>query len=131
MRHLVFMAALSMLASACAEAGAAEPHPDALVPIVVAARDLPAGTVVTFDDLLQRGIPARLVTSSIVKPESASYVVQQPLMLPLLAGDPVQWSFFQLSPKDVHEACAKFEADEGSAAQQVARARQIVLSHGR
>jgi Flp pilus assembly protein CpaB len=125
------MAALTLLASACAEAGATEPNPDALVAIVIAARDLPAGTVVTFDDLSQRSFPARLVTASLVKPESASYVINQPLKLPLLTGDPVQWEFFQQSPKEVHEACAKFEADEGSAEQQVARARQIVLSRGR
>ena len=131
MRRLMIMAVLSMLASACSEASAAEPNPDALVPIVVAARDLPAGAVLTFDDIAQRSVPARWVTSSIVKPDSVSYVVNQPLMLPLLEGDPLLWSFMEAGPKEAHEACAKFEADDSSAAQQVARARQIVLSHGR
>jgi len=62
-----------------------------LVPVVVAARDLPEGTVVTLDDLSQRSMPEHFVTPSMVKPDSAPAVVGQRLLNPQLAGDPLRW----------------------------------------
>src|SRR5437764_3563118 len=47
-----------------------------LVPVVVAAVDIAEGTVVTFDMISQRSVPEQFVTSSVVKPDSASYVVK-------------------------------------------------------
>ena len=44
-----------------------------LVPVVVASQDIPEGTVVTFDMISQRSVPEQFVTSSVVKPDSASY----------------------------------------------------------
>lgn len=131
MRRLLILAALSLLAAACAEASAAEPNPDTLVPIVVATRDLPAGSTVTFDDLSQRSVPAGLVTSSVVRPDSAAYINNQKLLLPVLAGDPMQWSFFESLHGDLLEACEKLSGEDTSAEQQVARARQIVLLNSR
>jgi serine/threonine-protein kinase len=64
------------------------------VPVVVAARDLPAGTVVTFEMLQQRSYPARIVTASVVKPDSASYIINERLTAPLRAGDMLLWSQF-------------------------------------
>jgi pilus assembly protein CpaB len=63
-----------------------------LIPVVVLARDVPAGAVVTYDDLSQRSVPEHLVTSSIVKPDSASHLINQPLKHALQAGDWVRWS---------------------------------------
>ncbi len=71
------------------------------------------------------------MNSSVVKPDSATYIVNQKLMLPVLAGDPVQWSFFEMSLNKSLDSRAKLEGEDASAEQQVARARQIVLSHGR
>src|SRR6188472_264324 len=66
-----------------------------LVPVVVAAVDISEGTVVTFDMISQRSVPEQFVTSSIVKPDSASYVVNQKVLVPIQAGDPLLWSQFE------------------------------------
>ena len=66
-----------------------------LVPVVVAAVDVSEGTVVTFEMISQRSIPEQFVSSSIVKPDSASYIVNQKVLVPLQAGDPLLWSQFE------------------------------------
>ncbi len=66
-----------------------------LVPVVVAAVDIAEGTVVTFDMISQRSVPEQFVTSSVVKPDSASYVVNQKILVPVQAGDPLLWSQFE------------------------------------
>ncbi len=66
-----------------------------LVPVVVAAVDISEGTVVTMEMVSQRSIPEQFVTSSVVKPDSASYIVNQKVLVPLQAGDPLQWSQFE------------------------------------
>src|SRR4051812_1343552 len=58
-----------------------------LVPVVIAERDLPAGSTLTFDDVAQRSIPEQLVTRSIVRPDNANYVIFQALSVPLAKGD--------------------------------------------
>ena len=65
------------------------------VPIVAAAVDIPEGTVVTFDMLVQRTVPRRYVTSSVVKPDSASYIINERTRTPFQQGDPLVWSAFQ------------------------------------
>ena len=66
-----------------------------LVHVVVAAQDIPEGTTVTLDMISQRAVPEQFVTSSVVRPESASYVVNQKVLAPLQAGDPLLWSQFE------------------------------------
>ncbi len=66
-----------------------------LVPVVVAAVDISEGTVVTMEMISQRSIPEQFVTSSVVKPDSASYIVNQKVLVPLQAGDPLLWSQFE------------------------------------
>ncbi|MEW5742096.1 MAG: Flp pilus assembly protein CpaB [Myxococcota bacterium] len=66
-----------------------------LVPVVVATVDLSEGTVVTMEMISQRSIPEQFVTSSVVKPDSASYIVNQKVLVPLQAGDPLMWSQFE------------------------------------
>jgi len=66
-----------------------------LVPVVVAAVDISEGSVVTFDMISQRAVPEMFVTSSVVKPDSASYVVGQKVLVALQAGDPLLWSQFE------------------------------------
>ncbi|PTL83579.1 SAF domain-containing protein [Vitiosangium sp. GDMCC 1.1324] len=133
MRRVFLLAVLPLLAlaSACSQASAAEPNKSERVRILVAAHDLPAGSTVTLNDLEERLVHESLVTSSVVKPDSASYLVNQKLTVPLLTGDPVHWSFFGTSFHKALESCAKFDGEDTSAEQQVARARQIVLSHSR
>ena len=66
-----------------------------LVPVVVSAIDISEGTVVTFDMISQRSVPEQFVTSSVVKPDSASYIVNQKVLVPVQAGDPLLWSQFE------------------------------------
>lgn len=66
-----------------------------LVPVVVAAQDIPDGTIISFEMISQRSVPEQFVTSSVVKPDSASYVVNQKVLVPLQAGDPLLWSQFE------------------------------------
>ncbi|MBI3182193.1 MAG: Flp pilus assembly protein CpaB [Myxococcales bacterium] len=66
-----------------------------LVPVVVASTDIAEGSVVTFDMISQRPVPDQFVTSSVIKPESATYIVNQKVLVPLQAGDPLLWSQFE------------------------------------
>lgn len=66
-----------------------------LVPVVVAARPLAPGAEVQFEDISQRSVPEQFVTASVVKPDSASYVVRQPVLVPVAAGEPLRWSYFE------------------------------------
>ncbi len=66
-----------------------------LVPVVVAAVDIAEGTTVTFDMISQRSVPEQFITSSVVKPDSASYIVNQKVLVPVQAGDPLLWSEFE------------------------------------
>ena len=66
-----------------------------LVPVVVAAVDISEGTVVSMEMMSQRSVPEQFVTSSVVKPDSASYVVNQKILVPVAAGDPLLWSQFE------------------------------------
>ncbi len=66
-----------------------------LVPVVVAAVDVSEGTVVSMEMISQRSIPEQFVTSSVVKPYSASYIVNQKVLVPIQAGDPLLWSQFE------------------------------------
>ncbi len=65
-----------------------------LVPVAVASREIPEGTMVTIEMIAQRAVPEQFVTSSVIKPEAASYVVNQQVLVPLQPGDPLLWSQF-------------------------------------
>lgn len=69
-------------------------HSAMLVPVIVFAQDVPAGTTITFDRISQRSMPEQFVTASMVKPDSASDVVNQRLLVDLKAGDVVRWGDF-------------------------------------
>ena len=62
------------------------------VPVLVANVDISEGTVVTTEMISQRSIPEQFVTSSVVKPDSASYVLNGTVRARLYAGDPVRWA---------------------------------------
>ncbi|MFZ5443081.1 MAG: SAF domain-containing protein [Myxococcota bacterium] len=72
-----------------------------LVPIVVAAVDLSEGAMVTMENISQRSIPEQFVTSSVVKPDAASYIVNQKILVPVQAGDPLLWTQFETKKKTV------------------------------
>lgn len=70
-----------------------------LMPVVIAAQDIPEGTVVTYDMISQRSVPEQFVTDSLVKPDTASYIVNQPILVPVHKGDPLRWSDFEATKK--------------------------------
>ncbi|WP_371877665.1 SAF domain-containing protein [Pyxidicoccus parkwayensis] len=66
-----------------------------LVPVVVAAQDLAEDTVITFESISQRSVPEQFVTSSVVRPDSANYIVNQRILVAAQAGDLMLWSQFE------------------------------------
>ncbi|MCY1018544.1 SAF domain-containing protein [Pyxidicoccus sp. MSG2] len=60
--------------------------------VVVAARALPAGTMLQYESLSERRLPSSLVTKSMVLPKDVAFVVDQRLLEPLESGEPLQWS---------------------------------------
>lgn len=73
-----------------------------LVPVVIVRRDLAPGTVLTMDDIDQRSVPEVLVNASIIKPDSVSYVINQPLLVPVAAGEPLRWAHVATWEKPLH-----------------------------
>ncbi len=73
-----------------------------LVPAVVAAVDLAEGTVVGFENISQRSVPEQFITSSVVRPDSASYIVNQRILVPVQAGDLMLWSQFETTKRDLY-----------------------------
>jgi pilus assembly protein CpaB len=67
------------------------------IPVIVASQDITEGTTITLDLLSQRAVPEQFVTSSVVKPDSASYIIGQKLLVPVQAGDLMLWSQFETS----------------------------------
>jgi pilus assembly protein CpaB len=97
---LAIAAALAMCAGIVAYSAIKKKEADVrrgwnLVPVVVATTDITEGSVVSFDMISQRSVPEQFVTSSVVKPDSASYVVNQKVLVPVQAGDPLLWSQFE------------------------------------
>lgn len=66
-----------------------------LVPVVVAGTDMQEGTVVAYEMVSQRFVPEQFVTSSVVKPESVTYIVNQKVIVPVQKGDPLLWTQFE------------------------------------
>ncbi len=77
-----------------------------LVPIVVAAVDLTENSMVGIESISQRAIPAQFVTSSVVKPDSVSYIVNQKILVPVQAGDPLLWTQFETTRPAEHVSVA-------------------------
>ena len=72
-----------------------------LVPVIVAAVDLPAGDPVSIETISQRSMPEQFVTSSVVRPDSASAIIERPQHLDLRAGDLLLWSAFAATRDDL------------------------------
>lgn len=66
-----------------------------LVPVMVAEQSIPEGAAVTAEMISARPVPEQFVTPSVVKPESASYVLDQRVLVPLHAGDMLLWTQFE------------------------------------
>ena len=82
-----------------------------LAPVVVYAENFAAGDVTTFDGISQRSVPEKVITTSVVKPDSAKYIVNQRVAVPVVAGEVALWTHFdiseaQLKQRTAYEACA-------------------------
>ncbi len=66
-----------------------------LVNVLTANQDIPEGTVVTQDMVVQLQVPEQFVTTSVIKPESGTYVFNQKVLVRLQKGDPLLWSQFE------------------------------------
>jgi hypothetical protein len=91
-----------------------------LVPVIVANQDLAEGTQLSFEMVSQRPVPEQFVTSSVVKPDSASYIIGQKLTVPVQAGDMFLWSQFETSKASSCSVCDFID----TAAKQCAEARR-------
>lgn len=67
-----------------------------LVPVLVAAKDLAAGTTVTEALVAQREVPEQFATASVLRPESLVHVEGQPVRVPVVAGEPLLWTHFDV-----------------------------------
>ncbi|MDQ3263348.1 MAG: protein kinase [Myxococcota bacterium] len=71
---------------------------EAEVEVLSAAVDLQEGVPVPREKMVVRRVPKRFVTSSVIRPESATYVVDHAVMVPVQAGDLLLWSQFERMP---------------------------------
>ncbi|MFP2904418.1 SAF domain-containing protein [Pyxidicoccus sp. 3LFB2] len=104
-----------------------------LVPVIVASKALASGDPVTYEAIAERRLPARLVTSSFVKPDSARYIVSQALIAPLAAGEPLRWGSFEVgapsfkagAPQVLGEECKRAHDARPAASRPEQSAEQI------
>lgn len=66
-----------------------------LVPVVVAAQDIPEGSVISYEMISQRPVPEQFVTSSVIRPDSANAIINQKVLVSLQQGDPLLWTQFE------------------------------------
>lgn len=103
----------------------------ALVPIVVAAVDVPEGGELSMEMISQRSIPEQFVTASDVRPEDAARIVGRKVNFPILAGDPITWSqFAPLEFARLAEACRAAIHPAVAAAVKAAEADALSKSSG-
>jgi pilus assembly protein CpaB len=76
-----------------------------LVPVVVYAVDVKGGEPLTFDQISQRSIPEKFADPSVVKPDSASFIINQKVVADAKAGDFVRW--VDVAPKEAEKCFAK------------------------
>jgi Flp pilus assembly protein CpaB len=65
-----------------------------LLPVVVAAADLPEGEVLTAGKVSQRSFPEQFVGPSNVKPDEVKVLFNRKVSVPVQAGDPLLWTMF-------------------------------------
>lgn len=66
------------------------------IPIIVAARALPAGTVLQFEDLALSQVFASAVGQNVFGPDDQNLVIGKRLRFPLTRGEPLWWSHVDL-----------------------------------
>lgn len=86
-----------------------------LIPVIVFAQDLPAGTVITFDHISQRSLPEQFVTTSWMKPDEVTALVGREINADVVAGDPAAWQLLaDQSFARVLDECVRSIREEGA-----------------
>lgn len=81
------------------------PQETNLWPVVVLAKDAPEGSLVTFDELMQRSVPDGTFGPEVVSPDLATHVVLRTVRVDQKAGEALRWSAF--TPQDVEPSCVE------------------------
>lgn len=66
-----------------------------MVPVVAFVLDVEPGTVVTEAMVERRELPEQFVNANVVKPDSASYLIGQRVLVPVTSSDLALWSAFE------------------------------------
>ena len=99
--------------------------PPERIAVVVATRAYAVGEVVNLEGITQKSVAPEWASKSIVLPNAASYIVNQPTTVPILAGDLLRWSFFESRRgTKVPEACGQ---PDDAARMAIAKARAVQL----
>ncbi|RKH07635.1 SAF domain-containing protein [Corallococcus carmarthensis] len=108
--------------------GAAPPSEEAKGFVLVSVRDIPAGEQVQEQDLTEVPLPPEWRSEGLINPSGRAYIVGQRLQLPVLKGDIFAWALFE-NRRDMSfsESCVKALGWPRDAAEQVARARQVLV----
>ena len=85
-----------------------------LVTVLIASVDVQEGTRLTIEMVSQRQMPSDYVTSSIVTPENAHYVIGQIIKVPVQKGDALLWTHFETELRPVVLTLAR-DVPEGTA----------------
>jgi Flp pilus assembly protein CpaB len=70
-----------------------------LLPVIVAAEKIPAGTKITYEVLAQRPVPEQFVTSSVIRPDQVGEIIGHSVTVPLQQGDFLLWTEFATIPR--------------------------------
>lgn len=94
--------------------------------IVLATRDIAAGEQITFDKVTHT-VDRIELTASAVRAENVSYIINQKTFLPILKGDVLRWTSFEVpNDKATVKGCQDALVPVGTAREGVAAARDTV-----
>lgn len=131
-RHLLLLAPLLVFVLGARPGKEPRAPAPEQVSVLVAVRDLAVGERVTGADFTEVQVSKEWASSSIVKPEFREYILGKPVLLPVMKGDLISWSLFEITlDSTLHESCARVSGPPSTAAEQVSRARQLLLERPR
>jgi hypothetical protein len=79
--------------------------PPEMAAIVVVSHDLPEGSLVTWDNIMQRSVPEGTFGPDVVDPDLAAAVYLRTVRVDQKAGEALRWSAF--TPQEVDASCVE------------------------
>ena len=95
-------------------------------PIVAAAVDIPAGAVISADQLAQRGMPDQFVVGGMLEPGQEAEVIGRAARRAIVAGEPMQASFV-VQPGSIDDVCRQLVDAANAGHLDLARAKVDAL----